>query len=62
LVEGEADVVGKVRAAGGIRFSMRKAVELLERAKVDLQVLGDPEGELLGLTGRLQNFLRQMEG
>jgi len=62
LVEGEADVVGKVRSAGGVRFSMRKAVELLERAKADLQVLGDPEGELLGLTERLQNFLRQMEG
>ena len=38
---------------------MRKAVELLERAKGDLLVLGDSEGELLGLTERLQAFLRQ---
>lgn len=61
LVEGRGGVVAKVRSAGGIRFSMRKAVELLERAKGDLQVLGDPEGELRGLTERLQKFLRQWE-
>ncbi|NBT90287.1 MAG: polyprenyl synthetase family protein [Verrucomicrobia bacterium] len=61
LVEGGGEVVGKIRAAGGIRFSMRKAVELLERAKGDLQLLGDPEGELEALTGRLQGFLRQFE-
>lgn len=61
LVGGSGEVVGKIRAAGGIRFSMRKAVELLERAKGDLQLLGDPEGELEALTGRLQGFLRQFE-
>lgn len=61
LVEGNGEVVAKVRAAGGIRFSMRKAVELLERAKGDLEVLGDPEGELRGLTERLQTFLKQWE-
>ena len=61
LVEGDAGVVEKIREAGGIRFSLRKAVELLERAKGDLQVLGDPEGELRALTERLQSFLRQWE-
>lgn len=61
LVGGSGEVVGKIRAAGGIRFSMRKAVELLERAKGDLRLLGDPEGELEALTGRLQGFLRQFE-
>jgi len=62
LVDGNGEVISKIRAAGGIRFSMRKAVELLERAKVDLRVLGDPEGELLGLTERLQGFLREWAG
>lgn len=62
LVKGEGRGVAKVRAAGGIRFAMRKAVELLERAKGDLVVLGDADGELRGLTERLQAFLRQMEG
>lgn len=62
LVDGNGEVISKIRAAGGIRFSMRKAVELLERAKGDLLVLGDPEGELLGLTERLQAFLRQWAG
>lgn len=61
LVGGSGEVVGKIRAAGGIRFSMRKAVELLERARGDLKLLGDPEGELEALTGRLQGFLRQFE-
>ena len=61
LVEGNNRVVNKVLAAGGVRFSLRKAVELLERAKGDLEVLGDPEGELRGLTERLQAFLRQLE-
>ena len=61
LVAGGVNVVETVRQAGGFRFSLRKAGELLERAKADLQVLGDPEGELLGLTGRLQAFLRQWE-
>ena len=61
LVEGQADVISQIRAAGGIRFSMRKAVDLLERAKADLPVLGDPDQELLGLTTRLQSFLRQGE-
>ena len=61
LVAGGSGVVGKVRAAGGIRFAMRKAVELLERAKGDLDLWGDPAGELVALTGRLQAFLRQME-
>jgi hypothetical protein len=41
---------------------MRKAVELLERAKGDLEVLGDADGELKGLTERLQAFLRQWDG
>jgi octaprenyl-diphosphate synthase len=62
LVNGEGGVVAKVREAGGIRFAMRKAVELLERAKGDLRVLGDADGELLALTERLQNFLRQWDG
>jgi len=61
LVGGSGEVVGKIRAAGGIRFSMRKAVELLERAKGDLRLLGDSERELEALTGRLQGFLRQFE-
>ena len=61
LVEGGAGAVTKIREAGGLRFSLRKAVELLERSKADLLVLGDPEGELRGLTERLQAFLRQME-
>ena len=62
LVNGKTTVVAKVRAAGGIRFAMRKAVELLERAKGDLEVLGDADGELKGLTERLQAFLRQLDG
>jgi octaprenyl-diphosphate synthase len=62
LVNGKNSVVAKVRAAGGIRFAMRKAVELLERAKGDLEVLGDADGELKGLTERLQAFLRQWDG
>lgn len=61
LVEGSGEAVLKIRSAGGIRFSLRKAVELLERAKGDLQVLGDPDGELQSLTERLQAFLRQLE-
>jgi hypothetical protein len=60
-VEGGAGAVTKIREAGGLRFSLRKAVDLLERSKADLLVLGDPEGELRGLTERLQAFLRQME-
>jgi len=62
LVEGNGEVVSKIRAAGGIRFSLRKAVDLLERAKGDLQVLGDPHGDLQVLTERLQEFFRQWEG
>ena len=62
LVEGDGGVVSKIRAAGGIRFSMRKAVDLLERAKGDLQVLGDPHGDLRELTERLQEFFRQWDG
>jgi hypothetical protein len=62
LVNGKNTVVAKVRAAGGIRFAMRKAVELLERAKGDLEVLGDADGELKGLTERLQAFLRKLDG
>lgn len=58
LVGGHGGVVEKIRAAGGVRFSIRKAIELLERAKGDLEVLGDPEGELSGLTERLQKFLK----
>ena len=58
LVDGNDEVISKIHAAGGIRFSMRKAVELLERAKGDLRVLGDSEGELQGLIERLQAFLR----
>lgn len=62
LVGGDGDVVPKIRAAGGIRFSLRKAVDLLERAKGDLQVLGDPHGDLQGLLGRLQEFFRHWDG
>lgn len=61
LVDGRGEAIRKIRSAGGIRFSLRKAVELLERAKGDLQVLGDPDGELQNLTERLQAFLRQLE-
>jgi len=62
LVDGAGEVVSKIQAAGGIRFSIRKAVDLLERAKGDLQVLGDPHGDLHALTGRLQEFFRQWDG
>lgn len=61
LVQGDRAVVAKIRAAGGIRFSMRKAVEILERTKSELPLLGDGEGELAGLVGRLQKFLKSFE-
>lgn len=56
-VEGVAEVV---RQAGGLRFSLRKAVDLLERAKGDLRVLGDGEktGELTAMTDRLAEYLK----
>jgi len=62
LVEGNGEVISKIRAAGGIRFSLRKAVDLLERAKGDLRVFGDPHGDLHELTERLQEFFRQWDG
>jgi len=56
-IEGVAE---KVRQAGGLKFSLRKAVDLLERAKGDLKVLGDGEkvGELMGMTERLTDYLK----
>ena len=56
-VEGVAD---KVKEAGGLKFALRKAVDLLERAKGDLKVLGEGReaGKLTKLTERLQEYLR----
>jgi octaprenyl-diphosphate synthase len=56
-VEGVSD---KVREAGGLKFALRKAVELLERAKGDLKVLGDggEAKKLTSMTDRLQEYLR----
>lgn len=61
LVEGDRMVVAKIRSAGGIRFSMRKAVEILERTKSELPLLGDGDGELAALISRLQGFLKSFE-
>jgi hypothetical protein len=49
-----------VREAGGLKFALRKAVELLERAKGDLKVLGDggEAKKLTSMTDRLQEYLR----
>jgi octaprenyl-diphosphate synthase len=63
LVQENAGIEGvaeKVRQAGGLKFSLRKAVDLLERAKGDLKVLGDGDkvGELLGMTERLTDYLK----
>jgi octaprenyl-diphosphate synthase len=56
-VEGVSD---KVREAGGLKFALRKAVELLERAKGDLKVLGDggEAKKLTSMTDRLQAYLK----
>lgn len=63
LVEEDARVEGvaeKVRQAGGLKFSLRKAVELLERAKGDLRVLGEVEKtrDLMAMTERLADYLK----
>ena len=60
---GEGGVVGvsdKVREAGGLKFALRKAVELLERAKGDLKVLGEggEARKLTSMTDRMQEYLR----
>jgi len=56
-VEGVSD---KVREAGGLKFALRKAVELLERAKGDLKVLGEggEAKKLTSMTDRMQEYLR----
>jgi len=56
-VEGVAE---KVKAAGGLKFALRKAVELLERAKGDLKVLGQGKdvGKLTEMTDRLADYLK----
>ncbi|NBS78826.1 MAG: polyprenyl synthetase family protein [Verrucomicrobia bacterium] len=53
-------VAEKVREAGGLKFALRKAVELLDRAKGDLQVLGEGReaGKLTEMTQRLQEYLK----
>jgi len=53
-------VAEKVREAGGLKFALRKAVELLDRAKGDLQVLGEGReaGKLTEMTQRLQEDLK----
>ena len=63
LVEEEVgveEVAEKVRAAGGLKFALRKAVDLLERAKGDLKMLGEGReaGKLTSMTDRLQEYLR----
>ncbi len=63
LVEEEAGVEGvaeKVKAAGGLKFALRKAVELLERAKADLRVFGEGRdvGRMVELTERLADYLK----
>jgi len=60
---GEAGVEGvaeKVKDAGGLKFALRKAVELLERAKGDLKVLGQGKDveKLTELTDRLADYLK----
>jgi len=56
-VEGVAE---KVKEAGGLKFALRKAVELLDRAKGDLRVLGEGKeaGKLTEMTERLQEYLK----
>jgi octaprenyl-diphosphate synthase len=56
-VEGVAE---KVKEAGGLKFALRKAVELLERAKGDLKVLGQGKdvGKLTEMTDRLADYLK----
>lgn len=55
--EGVAD---RVKQAGGLRFSFRKAVDLLDRAKGDLKVLGEESkvGDLMRMTQRLADYFR----
>lgn len=66
LVNGKAEVEGvaeKVRAAGGLKFALRKAVELLEKGKDDLRVLGEGRdvARLVGMAEGLANYLRTAE-
>jgi octaprenyl-diphosphate synthase len=53
-------VAEKVKEAGGLKFALRKAVELLDRAKGDLRVFGEGReaGKLTEMTERLQEYLR----
>jgi geranylgeranyl pyrophosphate synthase len=67
LVEEEVgveEVAEKVRAAGGLKFALRKAVELLERAKGDLKMLGEGKdaGKLVEMTERLAGYLKTAGG
>jgi len=43
-----------------LKFALRKAVELLDRAKGDLRVLGEGKeaGKLTEMTERLQEYLK----
>jgi hypothetical protein len=61
---GVEEVAEKVSAAGGLKFALRKAVELLERAKVDLKVLGEGKdaGKLVEMTERLAGYLKTAGG
>ena len=58
------EVAEKVSAAGGLKFALRKAVELLERAKVDLKVFGEGKdaGKLMEMTERLAGYLKTAGG
>ena len=57
---GVVEVAEKVWGAGGLKFALRKAVDLLERAKGDLKMLGEGReaGKLTSMTDRLQEYLR----
>jgi hypothetical protein len=62
-VVGEVGVGGvaeTVKEAGGLKFALRKAVDLLERAKGDLKVLGEggEAKKLTSMTDRLQVYLK----
>jgi octaprenyl-diphosphate synthase len=58
--EGVVGVAEKVKEAGGLKFALRKAVDLLERAKGDLKVLGEggEAKKLTNMTDRLQGYLK----
>lgn len=56
---GQANHVAEiVRAAGGLKFSLRKAMELLERSQKDLQTIGQAQGSLAGMVARILHYFR----